>query len=113
MRLGSVRLGALALLAALAVPSWAGAQDVAAGRRVAQTCQACHGLDGLSKLPEAPNLAAQDATYLAKQLLAYKSGARQNEMMTVVAEGLTPEQIEAVAAYYAAIEIEVTRVPGR
>ena len=108
-----MRLIAAALLAVLAAPSWAGAQDIATGRRVAQTCQACHGLDGIAKLPEAPSLAAQDVTYLTKQLLAYKSGARQNEVMTVVAEGLTPEQIEAVAAYYAAIEIEVVRVPGR
>lgn len=108
-----MKLCALTLLAVLGVPSWADAQDVAAGRRVAQTCQACHGLDGIAKLPEAPSLAAQDVTYLTKQLLAYKSGERRNEVMTVVAEGLTPGQIEAVAAYYAAIEIEVTRVPGR
>lgn len=108
-----MRLIALALLAVLAVPSWAMAQDVAAGRRIAQTCQACHGMDGIARLPESPSLAAQDATYLTKQLLAYKSGERRNEVMTVVAEGLTPEQIEAVAAYYAAIEIEVVRVPGR
>lgn len=104
---------AFALLAVLVATSWAGAQDLAAGRRVAQTCQGCHGMDGLSKMPGAPNLAAQDAGYLAGQLEAYKSGARQNEVMTVVAEGLTAEQIEAAAAYYAAIEIEVTRLPGR
>ena len=104
---------ALALMALLVAPSWAMAQDVAAGRRVAQTCQGCHGMDGMSKMPGAPHLAAQDAGYVSAQLLAYKSGARQNEVMTVVAEGLTPEQIEAVAAYYAAVEVEVVRVPGR
>ena len=104
---------ALLLAAALVAPSWAVAQDVAAGRRVAQTCQGCHGLDGMSKMPGAPHLAAQDAEYIGNQLAAYKSGARQNEVMTVVAEGLTPEQMEAVAAYYAAIEVEVVRVPGR
>lgn len=108
-----MRLVALTLLAVLAAPSWANAQDVAAGRQIARTCQACHGLDGIAKLPESPSLAAQDVTYLTKQLLAYKSGERRNEVMTVVAEGLTPEQIDAVAAYYAAIEIEVIRVPGR
>ena len=108
-----MRQAALILAAVLAVPSWASAQDVAAGRRVAQTCQGCHGLDGISKMPGAPSLAAQDAEYIGNQLAAYKSGARQNEVMTVVAEGLTPEQIGAVAAYYAAIEVEVVRVPGR
>ncbi len=90
------------------------AQDVAAGRRVAvQVCQGCHGMDGIAKLPEAPNLAAQDATYLSRQLLAYKSGERKNEQMSVVAEDLTPEQITDVAAYYNAIEIEAVKLPGR
>lgn len=102
--------GATLLLAA--VP--ARAQDVAAGRRVAvQVCQSCHGMDGIAKLPEAPNLAAQDATYLARQLTAYKSGERQNEQMSVVAQDLTERQIADVAAYYNAIEIEVVKLPGR
>lgn len=102
--------GATLLLAA--VP--ARAQDVAAGRRVAvQVCQSCHGIDGIAKLPEAPSLAAQDATYLSRQLHAYKSGERKNEQMSVVAEDLTPEQIANVAAYYNAIEIEVVKLPGR
>lgn len=107
-----VVLAAGATLLLAAVP--AGARDVAAGRRVAvQVCQSCHGLDGLAKLPEAPHLAAQDAAYLSRQLHAYKSGERKNEQMTVVAEELTPEQIENVAAYYNAIEIEVVKLPGR
>ena len=102
--------GATLLLAAGPVR----AQDVAAGRRVAvQVCQSCHGIDGIAKLPEAPNLAAQDATYLTRQLNAYKSGERQNEQMTVVAQELTPQQIADVAAYYNAIEIEVVKLPGR
>ena len=108
-----MRRTALILAAVLVASSWASAQDIAAGRRVAQTCQGCHGLDGMSKMPGAPHLAAQDAEYIGNQLAAYKSGARQNEVMTVVAQGLTPEQIEAVAAYYAAIEVEVVRVPRR
>ena len=110
---GATLLLAASLAPALA-PRAAHAQDVAAGRRVAvQVCQGCHGMDGIAKLPEAPNLAAQDATYLSRQLHAYKSGERQNEQMSVVAEGLTPEQIADVAAYYNAIEIEVVKLPGR
>ena len=102
--------GATLLLAT--VP--ARAQDVAAGRRVAvQVCQSCHGMDGIAKLPEAPNLAAQDAIYLTRQLAAYKSGERQNEQMSVVAQELTEQQIADVAAYYNAIEIEVVKLPGR
>jgi cytochrome c553 len=38
--------------------------DVTAGRRKAFQCQTCHGLDGISKLPEAPHLAGQPEQYL-------------------------------------------------
>ena len=89
------------------------AQDIAAGRRVAaQVCQTCHGLDGLAKQPEIPNLAAMDQTYLVRQLEAFRTGARQNEMMSAVIGMVDDTKIADVAAYYSAIQIEVTQVPG-
>jgi cytochrome c553 len=89
----------------------AAAQDLAAGRRKAVACQACHGLEGIAKLPEAPHLAAQPAGYLEQELRAYRSGARRNEVMSVAAKTLSDEDIRDVAAYYAAIQIEVKEVP--
>jgi cytochrome c553 len=77
------------------------AGDAKSGRQKALQCQACHGLDGLSKLPEAPNLAGQVEVYLAKALHDFKSGARQNEMMTAVSQTLSDEDIDNLAAYYA------------
>ena len=53
------------MLALTSLPARAG--DAAAGRRKALQCQACHGLDGLSKLPEAPNLAGQPEPYLSRR----------------------------------------------
>ncbi len=50
---------ALLLLLGATVPAAAG--DAKAGRAKAVGCQACHGLDGLSKLPDAPNLAARSS----------------------------------------------------
>ena len=79
----SARLAALALLS-LAASAPAGAADVAAGRRKAVQCQTCHGLDGLSKLPEAPHLAGQPERYLVKSLEEYRTGARKDDMMTLV-----------------------------
>jgi cytochrome c553 len=87
------------------------AQDVKAGRQVALTCQGCHGMDGLSKQPDAPNLAMQPAIYLIKAMGEYKNGARKNEQMKVVGEALSDKEIADVAAYYAAIEIEVVKQP--
>jgi cytochrome c553 len=80
---------------------------VRAGRLKAITCQACHGLDGLSKHPEAPHLAGQVENYTAKALREYRSGERRHEIMAIVAKGLTDEDIGNLAAYYAAIQIDV------
>ena len=44
------------------------AADVAAGRAKAVQCQTCHGMDGMAKIPEAPNLAGQNEDYLIKAL---------------------------------------------
>jgi cytochrome c553 len=87
--------------------------DVKAGREKAQKCEICHGLDGLSKLPEAPNLAGQNKQYLVEQLNAFKAGQRKNETMSVVAPTLSPDDINDLAAYYAAIEITVGKIPGQ
>ena len=88
------------------------AGDVKAGRTKALMCQACHGLDGLSKTPDAPNIAAQIEPYIVAQLQAYKSGARKNDAMSVVAPSLSETDIEDLAAYFSAIEINVVKMPG-
>jgi cytochrome c553 len=88
------------------------AGDVKAGRIKALMCQACHGLDGLSKAPDTPNIAAQIEPYIVAQLQAYKSGARKNDAMSVVAPSLSDTDIEDLAAYFSAIEINVVKMPG-
>ena len=62
---------------ALAAVGSATAGDVKAGRQKALQCQACHGLDGMAKLPEAPNLAGQNEAYLVKALKDFRGGARK------------------------------------
>ena len=91
----------------------AAAADLAAGRAKAMACQACHGMDGLSKVPDAPNIAGQNEAYLVAQLQAFKTGRRQNESMSVVAATLSDSDIAALAAYYAAIEVRVGKIPGQ
>jgi len=97
---------ALALAATSASPAYAG--DARAGRqKVAGVCQACHGIDGLSKNPEAPNLAGQLPNYLAKATSEYREGTRKNEAMNIVTKELTDQDVADIAAYYASIQIEV------
>jgi cytochrome c553 len=89
------------------------AGDVKAGRAKALMCQACHGLDGLSKVPDAPNIAGQTEPYMVAQLQAYKTGVRKNDAMSVVAPSLSDTDIEDLAAYFSAIEINVVKIPGQ
>jgi cytochrome c553 len=88
------------------------AGDPLAGRKVARMCAVCHGINGLSKQPDAPNLAGQDAGYIQRQLAAFKAGERHNEIMNAMAKTLGDQQMRDVAAYFAAIKVQVTDVPG-
>lgn len=99
-------IGLVAAGAFAASPAFAG--DPKAGRQKALQCQTCHGLtDGLSKLPEAPNLAGQVEVYLVSSLNAYKSGERKNDMMSAVAPSLSTVDIEDLAAYFSGIKVTV------
>jgi cytochrome c553 len=79
----------------------------AAPPAVAQPCATCHGANGMSTLVNAPHLAGQPAIYLVEQLKAYRSGKRQHEVMVVIAKPLSDADIDALAAWYASIKIEV------
>ncbi len=99
---------AVAGLMVLSLSDVALAADARAGRqKVAGVCQACHGMDGLSKNPESPNLAGQLENYLAKAVTEYRDGIRKNETMNIVAKELTDEDIANIAAFYSSIQIEV------
>ena len=73
-----------------------------AGQQKSAVCMACHGPDGNSLNPEWPNLAGQHASYIVAQLEAFKSGERQNALMSPMAVGLTAEDMLDLAAYYEA-----------
>jgi cytochrome c553 len=103
-----------ALVAMLLAATGSGhaAGNVQDGRQKAQMCQTCHGVDGIATLPGAPNLAGQVDSYIVMQLQAFKVGVRNNAQMSVVAQALTEQDMADLAAYYAAIEITVGKVPG-
>ncbi|MFP4560825.1 MAG: c-type cytochrome [Thiohalorhabdus sp.] len=67
----------------------------------AQACVSCHGADGSGNASSGfPRLAGLDASYLAKQLGDFQSDARNEPVMNPIAQGLSAEEIEAVAEYY-------------
>ncbi len=99
----------LALLVPLAVA--AADADLAGGKSVAErTCAACHGLNGISNATSnpspliVPNLAGQKEAYLVAQLHAFKDGARPNPVMSSMANTLSDEDIQNVAAYYSSLK---------
>jgi cytochrome c553 len=83
------------------------AADAAAGKVKAQMCAVCHGLNGIAKVPDAPNLSGESAVYTTKQLNAFKEGKRQHEQMSLIAASLSDEDIADLAAWYASLKVTV------
>lgn len=113
---GARRVAALAAaVCALGAVPWAVHAQGPAGAQPAKlgVCITCHGEQGLSQLPDAPNLAGQPEIYLREQLRAYRSGKRVNETMNVIAKGLTDADIAELAGWYAGHEIQVKPRAGR
>jgi cytochrome c553 len=107
-----VRLAARAAMIAgalLSVAFDAGATDLQARvvELTTQRCAACHGADGNSTVGTYPRLAGQYPEYLYKQLTQFKGGPgvpplRHNAIMQAMVQDLTPEEMQALADYYAA-----------
>lgn len=93
-------LGGL-LLAGTALAGEFPVGDSVAGKAIAGQCRTCHGLDGYARIPIAPHIGGEPASYIRNQLTAFRDGTRTHEMMTIVAKMLTDEQIDDVAAWYA------------
>lgn len=88
------------------------ADDPAAGRKIANMCRTCHGIDGYAQVPIAPHIGGEPKAYLEAQLMAFKTGAREHEMMTVVTASLTVQQISDVAAWYSSHTAKASLAEG-
>jgi cytochrome c553 len=86
-------------------PIYATGSDIAEGKHLAETnCVRCHGVNGVSTVPEAPNLAGQRAVYLFREMRAYQSGARSNIEMSDAVHFLSADALVDAAAYYASLD---------
>ena len=92
-------LASACLMVAASVPALAA--DYEAGKEKAAACVACHGADGNKPItPDIPRLGGQYYDYLEHSLKAYRSGARENAMMSPMAKPLTDKDIKDVAWYF-------------
>ncbi|MCW3477835.1 c-type cytochrome [Limobrevibacterium gyesilva] len=75
--------------------------NVARGAQLSRVCDACHGAQGLSSDPQFPNMSGQTAYAIYKQLHDFRSGARKNYLMSIVATYRSDQSIADLAVYYA------------
>ena len=109
-----------AVLAMVALPPFAGAQEkarkkgaAAAGsapatkapekvdyaQRFASVCASCHGANGRSDMAGTPVLAGQPSLYAITQLFLFREGRRDNAAMTAVAKTLSDDDMRGFADY--------------
>lgn len=81
---------------------WAG--DIEAGKSKAATCAGCHGPQGVSTIPGYPHLAGQKAGYLVASLKHFRSGDRASSIMGPMAQPLSDENINDLAAFYSSLD---------
>ncbi len=79
------------------------AADPNLGRNLAATCANCHGTNGKA-IPGAgmDALAGMEKEKLLQKLKDFKSGAKPATIMHQISKGYTDEQLDLIAAYYAA-----------
>jgi cytochrome c553 len=78
-----------------------------------QACANCHGPGGIGSGELYPYLAGQHANYLTAALNAWRDGTRANDpsgQMPLIAHGLAPQDVSALAAYYAAQPARATAI---
>ena len=67
------------------------------------SCWSCHGAGGPPKDPTIPIIQGQQAGYLEKQLHDFRSGERENQIMSSMAESIRPADVARASAMIAAM----------
>lgn len=102
MRALNVRLKSRLLLSlAIAIPfamAIAAEGDPIAGKRITNTCNACHRQSSMTSVP---NLGGQNPQYFIAAMRAYQDGVRSHATMRDVARIYSDRDFKNLAAYYA------------
>lgn len=87
----------VAALISAATPAWADSIE-----HKASACGACHGEKGLPSKSAIPIIWGQNEGYLYLELRDFQKGARKDDQMSPIAQSLSKEDAQALAAYFAA-----------
>jgi len=99
MRLGILKFSVLAYALA---PSVAFSQSLS-GAMLGNTCAGCHGTLGAAENVKIPPLAGLDAAQFVATMRAYRDGSQSGTIMNRVARAYSDAEIDAMAAYFAAL----------
>ncbi len=87
------------LAGALLLAATSGVRAVEMSELLAQ-CAACHGVDGVARSADVPNLAGQHELYLYNQLKAFAAGGRPHREMRYMSRQLSDADMREIAHYY-------------
>jgi cytochrome c553 len=107
VRMDDLLRGLIAVAAAFTLTSPAAADAALGKAKVRAVCAVCHGIDGIGKDPDVPNLAGDSAQYIQKQLKLFRSGGRQHEQMSIIAKKLTDSDIANLADWFSSLKVTV------
>jgi len=82
------------------------AADINKGKQSALSCQSCHGATGISTNPLYPNLAGQKSAYLVKQMRDFKTGKRQDPIMSAMVKSLSEDDLSNIAEYFTSLSAQ-------
>jgi cytochrome c553 len=94
-----MRIALVCAAALAAAPLAAAAQDV--GSQLAASCAMCHGTAGHSVGGNEP-LAGMPKDEMVRKFKEFRSGAKPATAMHQITKGYTDQEVEQIAAYFAA-----------
>lgn len=92
-------LGFVLIAVALSTGPAEAAGDKSLGEYLSSQCSTCHQSSGL-RVGGIPVIIGYRADQFSALMRSYKAKERDNEIMQTIVARLTPDEIEALAAYY-------------
>ncbi len=89
-------------------PSDSGTDAVSLGKAKSVVCAACHGVEGVSLIPNYPSLAGLEEDYLISRLVYFKnleSATGTEVVMSAMMSGLSDQDIVNLAAFYSSLVV--------
>jgi cytochrome c553 len=79
---------------------------IEAGKKAAFFCVNCHGDEGVSKIPEVPNLGGQNPVFLLEQIRKFGAGERKDPFMQGLIKVLKDDERAQIALMYGSVQVK-------